>query len=69
MKLNYKNNKRLNNMKEYHVEVYNINTGDIIDDFIGEFQSINELREFMNNEIHNYSESYLNLHYNFCQYY
>ena len=56
-------------MKEYHVEVYNINTGDIIDDFIGEFQSINELREFMNNEIHNYSESYLNLHYNFCQYY
>lgn len=52
-------------MQEYQVYVYNINTGKIIDIFIGEFESINELREFMDIELHNYSESYLNLHYNF----
>ena len=54
-------------MKEYKVEVYNINTGKIIDTFIGGFPSIDELRDFMNIELHNYSESYLKLHYYFSE--
>lgn len=52
-------------MKEYKIDVYNVNTGEVIDTFIAEFSSVNELKEFMNNEIHNYSESYLKLHYYF----
>lgn len=54
-------------MKEYQVDVYNINTGEIIDTFIGEFQNVDELREFMDIELHNYSESYLKLHYYFTE--
>ena len=54
-------------MKEYQVVVYNVNTGKIIDTFIGEFSSVDELREFMDNELHNYNESYLKLHYHFTE--
>lgn len=54
-------------MEEYQVDVYNINTGEIIDIFIAEFESINELREFMDIELYNYNVSYLNLHYNFSR--
>ena len=54
-------------MKEYQVDVYNVNTGKIIDTFIAEFTSVYELREFMDSELHNYNESYLNLHYHFTE--
>ena len=54
-------------MKEYTITVYNFNTGKIIDTFIAEFPSIHELREFMDSELHNYNESYLNLHYSFSE--
>lgn len=52
-------------MKEYVVEVYNVNTFETIDTFIAEFSSIYEIKEFMNNEIHNYKEPYYNLSYIF----
>ena len=54
-------------MKEYQVDVYNVNTAKIIDTFIAEFSSVDELREFMDNELHNYNESYLKLHYHFTE--
>ena len=43
-------------MKEYQVDVYNVYTGKIIDTFIGEFQSVDELRDFIDSELHNYRE-------------
>ena len=54
-------------MKEYQVDVYNVNTGKIIDIFIGEFSSVDELRDFMDSELHNYNEPYLKLHYSFSE--
>ena len=57
----------MNNMKEYTITVYNVNTGKIIDTFIGEFQSVDELRDFMDSELHNYNEPYLKLHYSFSE--
>ena len=54
-------------MKEYTITVYNVNTGKIIDTFIGEFTSVDELREFMESELHTYNESYLKLHYHFTE--
>ena len=59
--------KLVNNMKEYQVDVYNVKTGKIIDTFIAEFTSVYELREFMDSELHNYNDSYLELHYNFTE--
>ena len=59
--------KLVNNMKEYQVDVYNVYTGKIIDTFIGEFQSVDELRDFMDSELHNYNEPYLKLHYHFME--
>ena len=52
-------------MEEYQIEVYNINTFETIDKFIAEFSSIYELRDYMNEEIHNYKEPYYNLSYIF----
>lgn len=54
-------------MKEYEIQVYNINTGEVIDVFIAEFSSVNELKEFMASELHNYNESYLYLNYYFSR--
>ena len=54
-------------MKEYQIDVYNVNTGEKIDTFIAEFESVYELKEFMNIELHNYTESYLKLHYYFAE--
>ena len=54
-------------MKEYKIDVYNVNTGEVIDTFISKFPSVNELREFIDSDIHNYSEPYLNLHYYFTE--
>ena len=62
-----KKRKLVNNMKEYTITVYNVNTGKIIDTFIGEFQSVDELRDFMDSELHNYNEPYLKLHYSFSE--
>lgn len=55
----------MSNMKEYQVDVYNINTFETIDTFIAEFPSIYELKDYMNNEIHNYKEPYHNISYFF----
>ena len=52
-------------MKEYLVEVYNINTFETIDTFIAEFSSIYEVKDYMNNEIYNYKEPYYNISYFF----
>ena len=54
-------------MKEYTINVYNVNTLETIDTFVAEFESVYELKEFMDIELHNYSESYLKLHYNFSE--
>ena len=54
-------------MKEYTITVYDVNTDIIIDIFIGEFSSVDELRDFMDSEIHNYNEPYLKLHYSFTE--
>ena len=55
----------MNNMKEYQVNVYNVYTGKIIDTFIGEFQSVGDLCDFMDTELHNYDEKYTNLNYRY----
>ena len=52
-------------MKEYNISVFNLNTLETLDEFIAEFETVNELREFMDNELHNYSENYTNLDYQF----
>lgn len=52
-------------MKEYQINVYNVNTNEIIDTFISEFTCVEELYEFMENEEHNYNESYYDLCYDF----
>lgn len=52
-------------MKDYQIDVYKLNTGEIVDTFIGEFTSVEELHEFMEDELHNYDESYFNLFYDF----
>lgn len=54
-------------MKDYQVDVYNVNTGEKIDTFIGGFPSVNELRKFMDIELHSYNEQYFNLHYIFAE--
>ena len=54
-------------MKEYTITVYDEKTDIVIDIFIGEFQSVDELRDFMDSEIHNYNEPYLKLHYHFTE--
>ena len=54
-------------MKEYRVDVYNVNTGEKIDTFIELFPSVNELREFMDTELHTYDEQYLKLYYDFAE--
>lgn len=52
-------------MKEYQINVYNVKTSQIIDTFIAEFTSIDELNEFMENDLHEYDEQYLNISYDF----
>lgn len=50
-------------MEEYQIDVYNVNTGEIIDTFFVDFTTVDELRNFMDNELHNYNEPYFKLHY------
>ena len=54
-------------MKEYTITVYDVITDIVIDMFIGEFSSVDELSEFMDSELHNYNEPYLKLHYSFSE--
>ena len=54
-------------MKDYQVDVFNIYTGEKLDTFIGTFPSVDELRKFMDIELHNYNEQYINLHYTFAE--
>ena len=50
-------------MKEYTINVYNVNTLETIDTFVAEFENVTDLCEFMESELHNYNEKYTNLDY------
>ena len=50
-------------MKEYTINIYNVNTLETIDTFVAEFENVTELSEFMDTELHNYNEKYTNLDY------
>ena len=55
--------KLVNNMKEYTITVYNVNTLETVDTFIAEFENVRDLSDFMEEELHNYNEKYTNLDY------
>ena len=44
-------------MKEYTINVYNVNTLETIDTFVAEFENVTDLCEFMDTELHNYDEN------------
>lgn len=49
-------------MKQYHVEVYNINTLETVDEFTSSFENFNQLKEFMDNmQLHEYDYDYFDL--------
>ena len=49
-------------MKQYHVEVYNINTLETVDEFTSSFEDYNQLKEFMDNmQLHEYNYDYYDL--------
>ena len=50
-------------MKEYTINVYNVNTLETVDTFVAEFENVTDLCEFMGTELHNYNEKYTNLDY------
>ena len=50
-------------MKEYTINVYNVNTLETIDTFVAEFENVTDLCDFMDTELHNYNEKYTNLDY------
>ena len=50
-------------MKEYTINVYNVNTLETIDTFVAVFESVGDLCEFMDTELHNYNEKYTNIDY------
>ena len=52
-------------MKEYTINVYNVNTLETIDTFVAEFENVTDLCEFMNTELHNYDDKYTNLNYRY----
>lgn len=52
-------------MEEYQIDVYNVSTAEIIDTFFADFTTVDELRNFMDNELHNYNEPYYKLNYTF----
>ena len=55
-------------MKQYHVEVYNIDTLETIDDFTSSFNSIHELNDYMNNtQLHNYGVEYYYLDWTYTE--
>ena len=52
-------------MKEYTINVYNVNTLETIDTFEAEFENVTDLCEFMDTELHNYDDEYTNLNYRY----
>ena len=52
-------------MKEYTINVYNVNTLETIDTFVAEFENVGDLCEFMESELHNYDDGYMNLNYRY----
>ncbi len=50
-------------MIEFAITVINNKTGDIVDEFVGEFEDMDELEHFMKIEIHNYDIPYTDLCY------
>ena len=52
-------------MKEYTITVYNVNTLETIDTFVAEFENVGDLCEFMESELHNYEDRYMNLNYRY----
>ena len=50
-------------MKEYTINIYNVNTLETIDTFVAEFENVTDLCDFMDTELHNYNEKYTNLDY------
>ena len=52
-------------MKEYTINVYNVNTLETVDTFVAEFENVCDLIDFMNTELHNYDDRYTNLHYRY----
>ena len=52
-------------MKEYTITVYNVNTLETIDTFVAEFENVADLCEFMESELHNYDDRYINLNYRY----
>ena len=52
-------------MKEYTINVYNVNTLETIDTFEAEFENVGDLCDFMDTELHNYDDKYTNLNYSF----
>ena len=52
-------------MKEYTINVYNVNTLETIDTFVAEFENVGDLCEFMESELHNYDDRYMNLNYRY----
>ena len=52
-------------MQEYTITVYNVNTLETIDTFVAEFENVGDLCEFMERELHNYDDRYINLNYRY----
>ena len=50
-------------MKEFTINVYNVNTLETIDTFVAEFENVTDLSDFMDTELHNYKEKYTDLDY------
>lgn len=52
-------------MKEYTINVYNVNTLETIDTFVAEFENVRDLCDFMDTQLHNYDVKYTNLNYRY----
>ena len=52
-------------MKEYTINVYNVNTLETVDTFVAEFENVGDLCDFMDTELHNYDDKYTNLNYRY----
>ena len=46
-------------MKEYTINVYNVNTLETIDTFVAEFENAGDLCDFMDTQLHNYDVKYV----------
>ena len=53
-------------MKQYHIEVFNINTLETVDEFTTSFKNIDDLTEYMENtQLHSYNIDYYFLEWSF----